>query len=132
MRVRKSGRRKISWGQLCRLRTDGLVRNRQPLIDDGQTFLQLRFRDDERWVREEGVEAHERVEALLPKEAAEGRHLLRRAVVRRHRLVRLPVAPDLPAAQEADVALRADRRGPPRELPPPPLHTSSPPPPPAA
>src|SRR5713101_2072262 len=57
----------------------------QRTVDDRERVAQLRFRDAQRRVREEGVPAHERVEPFLPEELAERRHLVRRAVERGER-----------------------------------------------
>src|SRR5688500_1823089 len=71
---------------------DGGIGHLERAIDDREPFGQLLLADDQRWVGEEVVPAHEGVEAVLAEAPAEGRHLVARPVERRHRLHGLAVA----------------------------------------
>src|SRR4030095_11593336 len=93
----------------ARLR-NSLVRDLQSAIDDVEGFTQLLLRDDQRRVGEEVVPSHEGEESLLTEELAERRHFRRRAVERRHRLLRLAVASQFDHAEQTDGAYGADRR----------------------
>src|SRR5688572_18005761 len=73
-------------------------------IDDPESFRQLLLADDQGRVGEEGVPAHEGVQALLAEALAEGDHLVAGAVEGRHRLHGGPIAHELDDAEHADAA----------------------------
>src|SRR5688572_5729130 len=79
-------------------------------IDDPESFRQLLLGDDERRVGEEGVPAHEGVEALLTEALAQRHHLVAGAIEGRHRLHGGAVAHELDDAEHADAARRSDAR----------------------
>jgi hypothetical protein len=89
---------------------DGFVGNLQAAVDDAEGFAQLLLVNAERRIGVEAVPAHERVEAVLAEEAAEGGHLVGGAVEGRHRLARLAAANQFEDSEQADRPDFADGR----------------------
>ena len=87
---------------------NGAISDLEALVDDRERLAQLSFGDAKRWVREERIPTHKRVEPFLTEELPERLHLGRRSVERRHRLACLSIAHQFDNPKESDVARRAD------------------------
>src|SRR5262245_26456194 len=89
------------------LRTDGAIRNREPLVDDAERLAEFGFCDAQWRVGEERVPADKRVQTVVAEKSRERRHFLRRPIERRERLTRLLIANQLDQSEEPNRAGRA-------------------------
>src|SRR2546428_8547194 len=83
---------------------DGLVRDSERLVDDGESLRQLFLVDAQWWVRHDRVPADEGVEALLTQGLPHRLHRLRGSIEGSERLHRLPVFDQLQDAEETNRA----------------------------
>src|SRR6202050_4921388 len=103
----RSGRKSVHRYELV---DHGFISNIKPTVDDGKGLAHLLLVNAKRRISEEGVPAHEGVQALLAEEASERSHLLRRSVERSEGLARLAAANEFDDAEQSDRAHRAHRR----------------------